>query len=224
MKKLSRPNTSIDHFVAEVAKTKQPPKNANRLIFALDATGSRQPTWDLATHLHAELFLATDSNAISVQLAYFQGYNEFKTTGWQSSAEPLLRAMQHVHCKAGLTQIRRVLKHVHKEASNTQLKAAVYIGDSCEEDPSTLYEYAGTLGILKVPLFVFQEGFDPNAQAIFSQLARRSGGVHAPFNAGSAKELRDLLGAVATYTSGGRNAVKRLDSQAATLLLRQLKK
>ena len=34
-----------------------------RLIFAVDATASRQPTWDHASHLQQEMFIATSKVA-----------------------------------------------------------------------------------------------------------------------------------------------------------------
>ena len=45
-----------------------------RLIFALDATMSRQPSWDLATHLQAGMFEAASKiGGLDVQLVYFRG-------------------------------------------------------------------------------------------------------------------------------------------------------
>src|SRR5665213_970705 len=45
-----------------------------RLIFALDATISRQPTWDSACTLQAEMFReAAKAGGLDIQLVYFRG-------------------------------------------------------------------------------------------------------------------------------------------------------
>jgi hypothetical protein len=44
-----------------------------RLIFAMDATMSRQPTWDLALGLQADMFHAVkEVGSLDVQLVYFR--------------------------------------------------------------------------------------------------------------------------------------------------------
>jgi hypothetical protein len=48
-----------------------------RLIFALNATMSRQPTWDQACHLQAEMFReAAAVGGLDLQLAYYRGLAE----------------------------------------------------------------------------------------------------------------------------------------------------
>ena len=67
---------------------------------------------------------------------------------------------------------------------------------------------AGELGLLGVPVFLFQEGNNMLAEFAFAQIARLTGGVHCRFDAGSAKMLRELLSAVAVYAAGGRKALE----------------
>ena len=47
----------VEAFLKKVALTARPVKTAGRgrLIFAMDATASREPTWDRACHIQAEM-------------------------------------------------------------------------------------------------------------------------------------------------------------------------
>ena len=46
---------------------------AGRLLFAMDATASREPSWDQACHLQAEMFGATDGlGGLEVQLVFLE--------------------------------------------------------------------------------------------------------------------------------------------------------
>jgi hypothetical protein len=90
-----------------------------------------------------------------------------------------------------------------------------------EENVDALCRRAGELGLLGVPAFVFHEGTDPVAARAFQEIARLSGGAYCPFDAGSAAQLKALLGAVASFAAGGRRALARYGQQAggAALLL-----
>ena len=48
-----------------------------RLVFALDATMSRQPTWDMACTLQADMFReAAALGSLDIRLVYYRGLNE----------------------------------------------------------------------------------------------------------------------------------------------------
>ena len=201
--------SDIDAFVARVRGRAK--ASSRRLIFALDATASREPTWDRASALHAEMFLVTgELGGLDVQLCYFRGYGEFRASPWVNNPSGLLRQMTGVRCLGGLTQIGRLLKHVVNENATQRVGGVVFVGDAFEEDVDRCAETAGKLGMLKVPLFLFQEGRDPAVTRAFRQLAHLSGGAHCHLDAGSASMLRELLQAVATYVAGGRDALVRL--------------
>ena len=197
---------------------------APRILFALDATASREPTWDLATHLHGELFQAATASVptAEVQLAYYRGFQEFHASPWLASASQLLGVMTGVRCHGGLTQIVRVLRHALGEARRKRVRAAVFIGDACEEPHAAVIAEAGKLALFNLPFFVFHEGSDPRAAETFRAIARITGGAYAPFAAGSASELRTLFGAVARYAADGRRGLAELQSPAARGLLGQL--
>lgn len=217
--------SAVNRFLQAVEEHPLQPISDNRLIFALDATASRELTWDLASSLHADLFNAAKSANLAVQLVHFGGFNQFQASSWNSSPEQLLRHMQQVRCLGGMTQIRRVLSHILSESSADQtIKAAVYIGDMCEEPMAEIVNTAGQLGLRQVPVFVFQEGNERYATEVFRSIAERSGGAHMPFEAGSAAQLRELLKAAVVYATEGLDAVRRLGTPMTKKLLTQIKR
>ena len=97
-----------------------------RLIFALDATMSRQPTWDLACRVQAAMFETTARiGGLAVQLAYFRGFGECRASRWVSDARALTAMMTSIDCRGGLTQIERVLRHVRKAAGTRKIAAFI---------------------------------------------------------------------------------------------------
>jgi len=214
-------------FLETVAKTPLPTPLAEgesgHLIFALDATASRQATWDQASALQADMFTNTQGLAgLKMQLVYFRGYDECRASPWLGNSKALLNMMAKISCVAGRTQIERVLKHAVAEAKRQPVQAVVFVGDSVEESVDELGNLAGQLKILGLPVFIFQEGFDVHASMAFKQIASVSGGAHCRFNSNSAAQLGQLLNAVAVYAAGGKAALLRLSnsgsSQAAQLL------
>jgi hypothetical protein len=195
-----------------------------RLLFAIDATASRQPTWDTACHLQREMFLASRRSAtLAVQLCYYRGFNEFHASPWLTDSDALAGQMARVHCEGGHTQIARLLRHALEEHARVKIRALVFIGDAMEENPDTLCELAGRCGLRGLPLFLFQEGHLPEVEQTFRSMARLSGGAWARFDARSAATLAELLGAVASFAAGGRAALENNSSKGARLLLSQLK-
>jgi len=197
-----------------------------RLIFAMDATMSRQPTWDLAMGLQADMFSAVKSvGGLDVQLIYFRGFGECRASKWVRDPAALTRLMTQVYCLGGQTQIGKVLSHARRENEKTRVNAMVYVGDCMEEDVDHLAALAGELGMMGVKVFLFQEGGNPAAETAFREIARLTGGAWCRFDAGSAAQLRELLSAVAVYASGGHRALADLSRSRggkARLLLEQL--
>jgi hypothetical protein len=192
-----------------------------RLVFALDATASREPTWDMAAGLTAQMFQAVAAvGNLDVQLVYYRGYRECVASRWLSDAPSLFAAMQRVRCESGHTQIARVLDHVRKENAKEKVAALVLISDACEEPAGDLFRRATELG---VPCFLFLEGNSKEVSSIYEEIARLTGGAIAEFNAGAAQRLADLLKAVAAFATGGVKALANQNSEAARLLLTQVK-
>ena len=215
-------------FVARMKSLAPQAAGRGRLIFAMDATMSRQPTWDMALGIQADMFKAVkEVGGLDVQLMYFRGAGECRASKWVSDPDALARLMTTVSCQGGYTQIRKVLSHAREETERKRVSALVYVGDCMEEDIDDLCGRAGELALCGVPVFLFQEGQDARAERAFREIARLTRGAYCRFDAGSAQQLRDLLSAVAVYAAGGRAALQRLVQQgrsgSARLLLEQMK-
>lgn len=202
-------DSPVRSFLDQVAAT--PRRAGGRrggLIFALDATASRQPTWDRAAELQAEMFKVSAAlGSLDVQLCHYRGMGEFVASEWCGDSISLLERMNRVRCLGGRTQIGKVLGQALAESRRQPVQALVFIGDAVEEDVDRLSDLAGQLGLRGLPLFLFLEGGDPHTGWVFEQLAQLSGGVCCRFDAGSIERLRELLGAVASYAAGGRAAL-----------------
>jgi len=227
----TRPGASdpVDSFIKEVAKTPPPKPGAGRarLIFAMDATASREPSWDQAVQVQGQMFLeAAALGGLDVQLVYYRGFDECRASRWVSNPADLVRLMTGVMCMAGQTKIGRVLRHAVKETQKKRVNALVFVGDCFEENIDEVGQIAGELGMLGVRAFLFQEGFNPVAERAFRQIATLTGGAHCRFDGNSPQQLRDLLGAVAAYAAGGQRALadlSRRSSPEVKLLASQLK-
>jgi len=218
--------SEIDAFLQQVRSKGQSRQSGNqgRVLVAIDATASREPTWDHACHIQGQMFTATAAmGGIAVKLCYYRGFGEFHHSAWHNNAGTLLEDMSAVRCLAGHTQITQVLRLANKEE---QLNAVVFIGDAMEEDVNELRRLAGQLGLRGIPVFIFHEGHDPLARDAFGEIARLSHGACVPFDLNSADQLRDLLGAVAVFACGGyaalqdyfRNQDKNLGHNSRSLL------
>ncbi|MCC0017225.1 MAG: VWA domain-containing protein [Rhodobiaceae bacterium] len=205
----------------------RPAGRRGRLVFALDATMSRQPTWDTACKLQAEMFReAAKVGGLDIQLVYFRGLGECRAGKWAGDGRSLAAMMSRIDCRGGHTQIERVLRHVRAETGKAAVQALVYVGDAMEERVDDLCAVAGELGLLKVPAFVFQEGLDPVAERAFREIARLTGGAYCRFDAGAAAQLKALLSAVAVYAAGGHRALANYSKHhggSARLLIEQMK-
>ena len=218
----------VEAFLARVKDMPAPAPGGTRgrLVLAMDATMSRQHSWDMALDIQADMFSeAGRVGGLDVQLVYFRGFDECRASKWTPETATLARLMSGIRCMGGRTQIGRVLKHLRGEAAAGKVNACVYVGDALEEPIDALAQIAGEVGLLGVPVFMFQEGRDPGAEAGFREIARLTRGAYFRFGSDSAKVLRELLAAVAVYAAGGFSALENHSAKrggAATLLLRQM--
>jgi hypothetical protein len=219
----------IDAFLAQV-HTLAPATGTGprgRLIFALDATMSRQPTWDTACRLQADMFReAAAIGGLNVQLLYFRGLSECRASGWVAEADRLADLMSRIDCRGGHTQIGKIIAHAKRETQKSRVQALVFVGDAMEEKLDDLCQSAGELGLLGVPTFMFQEGYDPIAEKAFREIARLTRGAYCRFDPGAAHQLGELLRAVAAYAAGGMRALADLSARrdpGAIKLIQQMR-
>ena len=198
-----------------------------RLVFALDATMSRQPTWDQACALQADMFRAAASaGGLDIQLIYYRGLAECRASPWIAEPQRLGELMSRIDCRGGHTQIAKVLAHARRENDRAKVGALVFVGDAMEESLDDLCAGAGELALRNVPAFMFQEGEDPICEQAFREIARLTRGAYCRFAAGAAHELGELLRAAAAYAAGGMKALADLQAKRSTgaiRLIEQLK-
>jgi hypothetical protein len=219
----------IDAFLSHV-KALGPGAGADgrgRLVFALDATMSRQPTWDQACMLQADMFReAASVGGLDIQLVYYRGFAECRATPWIAEPQRLGAMMLRIDCRGGHTQIAKILAHARRENDKARIGALVFVGDAMEEGLDDLCAGAGELGVRNVPAFMFQEGYDPVCEQAFREIVRLTRGAYCRFAPGAAHELGELLRAAAAYAAGGIKALADLQAHnvaGAVRLIEQLK-
>jgi hypothetical protein len=212
--------TMIDSFLQDARRLQAAADpSAPRLVFALDATMSRQPTWDLACKVQGEMFATASSiGGLQVQLVYFRGFDECRSSRWVADPRALTDLMTRIACRGGHTQIGRVLRHVRAETGRVPVKVLVYVGDAMEEPIDDLCALAGELGLLGVKAFMFHEGHDAAAGSAFKEIARLTGGAYARFDAAAPGALAELLRAAAAYAAQGLDGLARLAPKSGEAL------
>jgi len=217
--------SDLDNFLADMMATKKSGvSGTGRLIFALDATMSREQTWDMACQLQGDMFKTVASiGGLNVQLVYYRGLDECRASRWVTDPVKLANLMTKIKCNAGHTQIGKVLAHAKRETGLLKVAAAVFVGDTFEEDADEIVPLARELGQLNMPVFMFQEGDSRSVERVFREVAKASGGAYCRFDDGSADQLRELLKLVATFAVGGVAALAASKSADAVKLLSQLR-
>jgi hypothetical protein len=219
----------LDAFLTQVSALGPANKGAGRgrLVFALDATMSRQPTWDQACVLQVDMFReASAAGGLDIQLVYYRGLAECRASPWVAEPQRLGELMSRIDCRGGHTQIAKILAHTRRENDKAKLGALVFVGDAMEESLDDLCARAGELALRNVPAFMFQEGNDPVCEQAFREIARLTRGAYCRFVPGAAHELGELLRAAAAYAAGGMKALadlKTRHSTGAVRLIEQLK-
>jgi hypothetical protein len=201
-------NTPVIHMT-----NKSPALPRGRLIFALDATASREATWHLACELQAKMFReAAPIGKLDVQLAFYRDTDECRASNWLSSGEQLAQLMNKIDCRAGATQIARILRHTLRENEKATVQGLTFIGDAMEEELDLLAGLAGELGKAGTPAFFFQEGRDGAVRKAFRLLALKSGGMYFEFDPTkprAAAQLSVQLNAIARLVVGDATALPR---------------
>ena len=151
---------------------------------------SRQPTWDQACRLQADMFReAAAIGGLDIQLVYYRGLAECRASPWIAEPQRLGALMSRIDCRGGHTQIAKVLAHARRENDSAKVAALVFVGDAMEEALDDLCAGAGELGLRNVPAFMFQEGYDPVCEQAFREIARLTRGAYCRFAPGAAHEL-----------------------------------
>lgn len=221
-----KPASELDAFLAEVKELASGGTGGGRgrIIFALDATMSREQTWDAACALQADMFReVAAAGGLEVQLVFYRGDQQCSASKWTTDTRKLTELMTRTKCKAGYTQLRKILAHAQKETRLLKVGALIFIGDALEEDADELIPEARELGRLGMPAFMFQEGEDPEVEEVFREIASVTKGAYCRFDQGSARQLGELLKAVAVFVTGGVAALKDRRDAGSIKLLKQMR-
>jgi hypothetical protein len=178
-----------------------------RLVFAVDATASREPAWAAARQVTDALVKALPGE-LDVALAVHGGSRVHTFTPFTNDPSTLRDHAAGVTCQAGLTRLLPILSAGLKAPS---VRVVVYIGDVFEESLAHGRLLADTMGRQSIRLIVLHDTVDPGARRdaeVFWDLARRTGGCVLPFDANAPGRLRDLLSAVAVYAVGGEKLLR----------------
>jgi hypothetical protein len=206
----SSTKSDIDGFLEAAAKLSAASGSGRgRLIFALDATTSRQAIWDIAQSVQGRMFAtAAAHGGIEVQLVYYRGFSECKASRFVAGELSLASLKIKIGVGAGQTQIETVLRHVLDETRKAPVRALVFVGDAMEEHLDVLTGLAAEMGHLGVKAFLFQEGRDSVAEQAFRKIALMTGGAYATIDLSAPERLVALLSAAAAYAAGGRRALE----------------
>jgi hypothetical protein len=200
-----------------------------RLMFAVDATASREATWALARQLQGDMFrAAAPVGKLDVQLVFYRG-QECRSSKWLTSGEQLADLMNKIDCVGGMTQIGRVFGHALREHEKAPVGALTVIADAFEENIEDVAPLASKLGMVGCPIFMFQDvlqGRDITARNAFRLFALKSGGAYFEFNPNTSRAvelLSEQLNAVARLAVGDANAVQNIGTTSQSSTVRRLR-
>ncbi len=199
--------------------------NRPRLVFAVDATASREPAWAAARRVTDALVKALPGE-LDVALAVHGGGRVHTFTGFTSDANTLRDRAAGVECVSGMTRLLPILSACGKQAG---VRVVIYVGDVFEESVLSGRRLADAMGVAGMKLIVLHDTADPAARRdaeVFWDLAKRTGGCVLPFDANAPGRLRDILSAVAVYAVGGEKLLRerRNELPGAVALLENLGK
>ncbi len=183
------------------------PPRRPRLVFAVDATASREPAWAAARQVTDALVKALPGE-LDVALAVHGGTRVHTFTAFTNDATMLRDRAAGVTCEAGLTRMLPILSASLKQPA---VRVVVYIGDVFEESLLQGRQLADAMGRQGTKLIVLHDTSDHAAARsaeLFWDLAKRTGGCVLPFEASASGKLRDLLSAVAVYAVGGEKLLR----------------
>lgn len=197
------------------------PRRRPRMVFAFDATASREAAWDVARRTTDSIFRALPGQ-LDVALAVHGGDTMHTFTGFLPDPAALRDKAASIRCEAGRTRLVDIMERTRDSAD---VRVCLYIGDLFEEEEETAYAAADALRLRACRVIILQDGTDERSARVFREIARRTGGALIPFDADAIERIRELLEAVSVLAVGG---VRLLEQEkktlpGATLLLGHLK-
>lgn len=193
------------------------------MVFAIDATASREPAWEAAKATTDGLFAALPG-ALDVALAVHGGSRVKVFGSFVAYARALRDEAAGIVCEAGAT---RLIEIMDRTCAAAAVKVLVYIGDVFEESAEDAERVATALrlrGTRVVILHDAKDGEHLESRLVFDRIAAITGGAVVPFAAPSVERLRETLEAIGVLVAGGMKLLRQhaTNSPAASQLLKRL--
>ena len=186
-----------------------------RLIFALDATMSRQPLWDTACKLQADMFReAAAIGGLDVQLVYYRSLAECRASRLGVAGRAARRA----------DDAHRLPRRPHPDRQGARACArARPNARRCRRwcSSATPWRRSSTISARRPASSACsacrpscsRKATTPIAEQAFREIARLTKGAYCRFDPGAAHQLGELLRAVAAYAAGGMRALADLSAR-----------
>lgn len=186
-----------------------------RIGFIVDATASREQTWETAQTVQGRMFQALAGlGKAEIRLVHFGG-GDLADHGWHADTRALARKMAGVRCRMGLTQIIPALQLFI--AGEPAADAVILVGDAFEEEATELAPLLQLFRTRRVRVFSFFDGESGFSEDAYRKIAAETGGRFARF--GDDLPLGDLCEGVALLSGGGEQAARRLTNDNVRRLL-----
>lgn len=214
---VARPQGLAHTALKNLAARNMMPSGPTNIGFVIDATASREDTWEDAKTIQCDMFnQIAGMGQMRLRLVHFGG-DELTDRGYANSPDIVHAQMNETVCRGGSTQIIESLDALLASPDADQPRSIILVGDSFEEDSDALLERATTLADKKIKVYAFQEGDESDAAYAFRMLAEKTGGAYAVF--GADMPLKELCQGVALQAIGGNAALFRLNNAAVRNLL-----
>lgn len=189
-----------------------------RLVFAVDATASREAAWASAKKITDRMF-GVIPNALDVALAVHGGDDLHTFTTFSADVDAFRKQAAAVDCESGVTRLCDIMART-LDAGGVRVMS--YIGDAFEEDADEALKLADRFRLRGIQAVMLSDGAEGKPLEVFRQIAERTGGAVLDFRAGDAALMGELLAGVATLAIGGRRLLEAQHTAGARLLLTHL--
>jgi len=189
-----------------------------RLVFAVDATASREATWRSAQQITNKMF-GVIPDALDVALAVHGGGDVHTFTAFSADVGEFGKRAAAVTCRSGTTRLGDIMTRT-LEAGGVRVMS--YIGDAFEEDVDEVLDLAARFRLRGIQAVMLADGADGDTLAVFEQIAERTGGAVLDFRSGDLDLMGELLAGVASLAIGGRRLLEAQTTAGARLLITHL--
>lgn len=226
---VAKRSTALDKIRAATAKplatpagraVGAPAERRPRLVFGVDATASREPTWTSAKQITDRMFDAIPG-ALDVALAVHGGSQLHTFTEFSADPQAFRAQAARVRCEAGQTQICELL---HRAIEAGGVRVVSYIGDAFEEMPEEAFALADRCKLRGIKVVILADQAGEHALQVFREIAERTGGAVLDFRSGELDLMGEVLEGVAALALGGRKLLASSAKPGAKLLLQHLAK